>query len=430
MTHYHHDDHSCRKQVGNFKEPFLQFIHYSRVLICVVLSSFLLSCSPPPTEDERLLKIIDATSVHLMLGAKVLMVNPNDDAKVKQVQKSLAELAERNRASETGEISLSQALELTQLIYAIKQFGEAELALGKSSDLMLFEQLAQQENAALGTLSKEQDHALFLIVLNLMKLNPTTPFPITDEQLLYESWIADKAQFDDKVLDSMLRASQVSAYAVNELCDLAAEQVDWFTHANLGNVDLKPLIAEVSQLSVALARMQAHVPAVAGQMIALVMLPRIFEIMPHALRFKAHLDTAQCFTERGQSQQARVQKEAALEVLAALGVVDAELALFRAKLAYESGDLDSAAKHLKTAATSERLDARTQQDLGQLANNIHSPEQGLVNEYLNKLNLAAVLAQIIHRRLSDEGVYQNLIQSPEYQRFKVMWQSAVSKVGM
>ena len=388
-------------------------------LLTVLLVTGLIACSEEKSDEERIKKVIDSTSVHLMLGLKIIAVNPNSDPEIIETQRALEQIlvAPTTNKDQQG-LSLAEAAQLAQIAYQAKRLGAAEVELGRSSEFNFMNAITtKNKNEDQEPIPLTHEHAMTLVALNAIKLHPTLPLPITQEQLLYEAWMAKDATFNDDYMDVLVKVSQVSAFANNDFCDLARDKSNWFTQGNLKEVNKSTVMGSVAGIA-ALGRAAAHAPEAVAIIIPILLAPAILELLPNALRLKAHIDTAQCFDERGDQVLALEQKKYAVDTLEAMGVPETELAMYRTSIAYQSGDLDAAGEYLKIAANSQLIDTRTQSDLTLLANNLNTPDDKLVAKYLSKLDLSLTLVKIINQRLIDEGIYQQLENSLDLKRLE------------
>ncbi len=394
---------------------------FSSLFFILLLSS----CSAQKSDEERIIKDIDTTSVHLITGLKLITTNPYKDPEITTVKNNFNAIFESIKSRHSSEnLSLLELGRLAKIAYSAKGIGAIEVAKGKSSEfLFLFNLIAPSKQPEYTTLTKEQrqelsntvkqDHALTLAGLYAFKLHPALPLPITQETLLYEAWMADDIEFDEIYFNIILRGLQASTFARNDYCDFAERNAEYLRNTPMAPVNIDRLETRISSL-LGLGRLAAHVPEAAAVIIPIALLPAAIELLPNVVRVMAHLQTASCFDKRDNPSKMLKQQEFALDALSNTGIPESELALFRAGLAYNSNDLTSAKKHLLEVKNSKILDERSKKDILLLASNLDTPDPSLVERYFSSTYLTLAVGKILNQRISDAGFYDNLGNSKAF----------------
>lgn len=189
--------------------------HFVCLSMVVILFS---ACSEEKSDSERILEDTDSASVHLALGMKIITSNPNSDPDITAAQETLRHIIDATKSTtpEAG-LNLLQIGQLAKVAYQAKQLGAEEVGLGKQSNFKYLSHLfATDENSQEITLTVEQDHALTLAALYILKLQPAVPIPVSRETFLYEAWMAGNTEVSDKTINGFLRAAQVSTFANND----------------------------------------------------------------------------------------------------------------------------------------------------------------------------------------------------------------------
>ncbi len=377
----------------------------------------LMACSEEKSDEERILEDIDSTSVHLTVGLKVIVSNPENDPDIVAAQETIQKILKASpEQNGTDGLSLSEMGQLAKIAYQAKSLGEKEVALGKSSDFRFLTILGRLgENTSKPAFNVEQDHAMTLAGMYLLKIYPAIPLPITKKTLLYEAWMSGNAEVDNEFVNGLLLSAQIATFAKNDYCDFAWKKTEAMRKIKIKKINTEA-IKENFQSSAALGRIAAHAPQLVGPLTAIILAPTILEMTPGTLKIIAHVEVAGCFDRKGNVNKALTQYEYAIETMGDMGVPENELAIFKAFISYKKKDFDEARKHLKNAAKSELLDKRSKQDLIELAENIESPDDSMIDEYLSSTRLTIAFGEIIHQRLIDEGVYDNIKDMAQLKR--------------
>jgi len=382
----------------------------------------LTACSDVKTDDERILEEIDSTSVHLALGLKIITSNPNNDPEIATAQKTIEEIFEAAASPErTDGLSFTELGRLAKIAYQAKELGSTEVSLGKKTDFRFLSNLLfSEQNANGATLTVEQDHAITLGIMYMLNLHPAIPLPISDKTLLYEAWMAGDTKLENNFLDDVLRAAQISTFASNDFCEFAAQKANSLRKNKMKKVDVEKIKASFSALTGA-GRAAAHAPEILSFIIPLLLAPAVIELTPGVIRVIAHSQTAGCYERIKNTSEALKQYEYSLDVMEHMGLPEHELALLKASISYKKKDFDTARKHLKTAAKSNLLDERSKQDLVMLSDDLQSPDESLVAKYFGSASLALTMSQIIHQRLVDEGVYDDIRNSEQVKKLEMLY---------
>jgi len=407
---------------SNFiKEKRVKTTKYLSITAASILL-ILTACSEQKTDDERILEEINSTSVHLALGLKIITTNPDNDPEITAAQEKVKEIlkASENKGHSDG-LSITELGRLAKIAYQAKKLGAAEVALGKQTDFRFLAQLLSSEkNTAGDKLTIEQDHALTLGFMYMLNLHPAIPLPISDKTLLYEAWMAGDTKLENSFLDDVLRAAQISAFASNDFCKFAAQKSENLRKNKMEKVNLENVKESFAALTGA-GRAVAHAPEMLGFLAPIILAPTVIELTPGVIRVIAHSKTASCFERLKNTGEALKQYEYTLEVMENMGLPEPELALLKASISYKKKDFDTTREHLKNAAKSKLLDERSKQNLVTLANNLQSPDESLVAKYFGSANLALTMGQIIHNRLADEGVYDDILNNEQLKSLELLY---------
>ena len=394
-------------------------------LISLFFLAVLSGCSPQQTDEQRIIKEVDATSVHLITGLKLIVTNPYDDPDISAVKSNLNAILENQKSRPSSEgLSFLELSRLAKVAYQAKEIGATEVAKGKSSEFLFLTSLALQNKLPkYSNLTEEQhqelskmvkqDHALTLAGLYGFKLHPVLPVPITQKTLLYEAWMADDVEFKETYFNIILRGLQASTFARNDYCDFAQDNAEYLRNTPIAPINIDRIKSGLSSM-LGLGRVAAHAPEAAAILIPIALLPAALELLPNVVRVMAHLQTASCFDKRDNPSKMLRQQEFALDALGNTGIPDSELALFRAGLAYKSGDLATAKEHLLDVENSKMLDERSKSDILLLAKNLDTPDPSLVERYFSSTYLTMTIGKILNQRISDAGFYDNLGNSKAF----------------
>lgn len=377
----------------------------------------LMACSEEKSDEERILEDIDSTSVHLTLGLKIIASNPGNDPDIIAAQETIQKILKASPAENNSDgLSLSEIGQLAKIAYQAKGLGEKEVALGKTSDFRFLTILGRfGKNASRPVFNVEQDHAMTLAGMYLLKLYPAIPLPVTKKTLLYEAWMSGDTEVDNEFVNELLLSAQTATFAKNDYCDFAWRKTEAMRQIKIKKINTEA-IKENFLSSGAIGRIAAHAPQLIAPLTAIILAPTILEMTPGTLKIIAHVEVAGCFDRKGNVNKALTQYEYAIETMEDMGVPENELAIFKAFISYKKKDFDETRKHLKNAAKSELLDKRSKQDLIKLADNIESPDDSMVDEYLSSTRLTITFGKIINQRLIDEGVYDNIKDMAQLKR--------------
>ena len=401
----------------------------------LILTSLLLfACTDEDlSDDERIQSEVDTASVHLTTGLKILVTNPYDDPEIftsLNKVKAILDGLEKN-----DPLSLLEMGKLAKIAYSVKGYGETEVALGKKSEFIFLHELSRDKSKdSSDSISKaalpsavEFDHAMTLVAMFLLKLQPAAAFSISNKALLYEAWMAGNVELDNPVLFSVFKSSQVNAFARNGFCDFAKNVAKQLSEINASDtkVDIATIKANIVAMT-GLGRAAAHAPGVAA-ILPVALLPGIIELLPGSVRVLAHIETANCFSDKGSHEEdVHQQHQYAVDALIAMSVPEVEVAILRASLAYKQGEINATAKYLKVASTSRYLDSRSKQDLLALSNNIQSPDQALIKEYLSSTYMALAVGKIITQRAIDSGLYDELMKNEKLAKYLKIFNALLS----
>jgi hypothetical protein len=217
------------------------------LITSVVLSLAGCLCSREPTDEERLMKQIESTKVHVYVALKVALAGGADDQATRDARQKARALVEklgqaRRGDGEAGSVGLGDAVDLGKALWELRQTG-ARIVRGEGEEsgtvipAVLAEAGARPELVA--AIDANGEHALFLIVMSVLKVHPRSPIPIPAEILLYEAWKTDPSKVKIPGMVAPLHAVKAWVYGTNGYCDLARTESGAAEKAGLDPAQLK-----------------------------------------------------------------------------------------------------------------------------------------------------------------------------------------------
>jgi hypothetical protein len=273
------------------------------------------------SDEEILRERIDTTSVYMYVAAKIAIVKADSSPEAAEAKKLLLSVLEKTArkpaatpaaAQPKGEEAKLGAADLAKLaaeLWKLRAVGKKVVQSGKEDELTPVLPILL-EGTNLGALAPlidlNDEHALFLIALFALKMHPKSPAPVPPEILLYEAWMTHADKLKIEGIASFVHAIKASAYATNDLCDLAATEG--------GHID-------VGRETGALAKSLALFGAKADDKEA-AELERAITLVAHGL-------TGACYLKRNEEHKAVPEVEKATKAAEELGVAPEETAKLR-----------------------------------------------------------------------------------------------------
>jgi hypothetical protein len=375
------------------------------------------SCTPP-TDDERLRERLDALKVHLYLGLKVAAAGDPANEDIASARRLLVSIDPAHRAQgpaqqvTVGDV-FNDTVALTRALLALRALGLAEFAHfpGSTDDSLFLREALRAADAATDVDAdadaldaptlRAYEHAVLTLLLVVAKVHPRTPTPIPVEFILYEARATDAARIDLEPLQQMLRGARAYTYGSEDFCDLASADTSWLTEHPV------PVDPDVV---LAIGRGAAHSGEAALLLAGMVALPP-------ALQLAAHGSTAACFHGRDDIDAMNVEVQRMVDLAVAWGVPDTEVAVVRAYLAYQHGDLDETRRQLELADASVLLDEQGRAELRELREGL-TTNPGLLEGYYNKAFFVTWAIRVSVHRLEQAGAFDALAQTPAFVRVR------------
>lgn len=393
-----------------------------RLALALLLVASCLRCScTPPSDEERLRARVDTLKVHLYLGLKVAAAGDPANDDIADARRLLANAnAAVQGGPSPGEPSavdvFHDTVALTRALLALRRLGVAEFTnYPGASDASLFlrQLLATNATPAADGQTPDPDtlradeHALITLLLVVGKVHPRTPVPVPVELILYEARVTDAERLALEPLQQTFRAARAYTYGSEDLCDLAAADTAWLA-AHPVSVDPNVIMG--------FGRVVAHAPDSAALLAAMFALPP-------ALQLVAHGSTAACYQGRDDTDAMNVEVQRMVDLAAAWGVPDTELAAVRAYLAYHEGDLEETRRQLALAEQSALLDEQGRGELRTLREGLSS-DPGLFASYYNQAFFATWAVRVSVHRLDQAGAFDALWESPPFVRMRAIVEDA------
>lgn len=385
-----------------------------RLWLCVV-GLVALGCSPA-TDEERLKEEVDATPAHLFVALKKAVAADPGDPAVQQAREFLDAVlrpindwasqpaaAQGAATSPPRSVSVAETLALGKALLALRGIGAEELRKWRGSTLSV---LAGRESLNDDSLGLPSEHAMLLMLLTASTLDHKAPVPVPRAALLYEAYMMGEEPLPEAEFEPIARALQAYVYASGELCDLAQSATTALAaHAPTpGGAQLQTLTLGL----LGVGRVAAHAPE-AGRAVVIVLL---LENLPWISRLLAHSATARCLEQRDEPERALREWQRALDVAESVGIPAEELALFRAYVAYKAGRMDEVRGQLTQAKQSQLLDDPAKRELDLLLEHFDPAQRSALDDFFEPVLLTGHVGGIIHRRLNQQGVYDELARLP------------------
>lgn len=385
------------------------------LLFCLALASSGMGCkcSEKLTDEQRLKKQLDTSSVHLYVATKVAVTKAGTDPEVKKAREQLLALIKATRAKQgadgeapTGKrphkLSFKELAGLVKAIWKLKKTGEQLVRAGKEDDLqpllpILLAELKAPPSLIKATADKNTDHALFFFVTALLKMHPKSPVPIPPEVVLYEAWNTDAAALKLPGFATPMHSLKAWSYGTNDYCDLAEKESDAVDRLSY---ERAPLLDSI--------RLMSADPPTA-------FVDRL-EQFDAAARAIAHAGVVLCHLKRGDDKKARPALKKMVAMMEKLGASPEELEYMHAVI--DCGGDDSEVK--KGLARIKRIEARTgakkgdKEQLDALRAYCEASDE-TSGERTRKIALAGKLIRVVMHHAKKHGGDEALEKSPIFE---------------
>ncbi|MBN2525993.1 MAG: hypothetical protein JXR76_06330 [Deltaproteobacteria bacterium] len=232
-------------------------------------------CSEKLSDEERLLRRVDSSKVHLYVATKVAITKVDADPKVAKAKQQLMKLigtwsttakprqpvapSESSGDSDASvkensdaQISPGELLTIGRHLWNLKQTG-ADIVRGEGEDTLLpalpvLLKAAGANGPLVERINMPTEHALFYLVFSILKFHKTSPVPIPEEILLYEAWHTDPEKISFAGLAPAFHALKAWTYGANDFCDLSAKEADAAAAKPLNDAQL---MSDLQMLSLA-----------------------------------------------------------------------------------------------------------------------------------------------------------------------------------
>ncbi|NUP10113.1 MAG: hypothetical protein HOW73_29030 [Polyangiaceae bacterium] len=361
---------------------------FSFLFIVVLVLGFGASgCSCARKSDEEILKErIDTTSVHLYLAAKLAILKADQSPDAKVARDHLLEAA---AAARDGRFDLSAAedwkrlVDLAQALWKLREDGQRMLESGEDNEPILPALLGATEKEALPPALKELDknleHGLLLLTMFTLKFHPSSPVPIPEEVMLYESWMTDASNLKVVGIGHFMHAIKAVVYGQNELCDLSKKEAAKAGESDAAPAELKEALRALTGNEIATSDAESKEAFAAARAVA-------------------HGMAGLCYMKRKEKPKALDELEKFCEAAEEAGLPGHETAVVRAAIAIEKGDKEKAKKALDDLDANPDADPASKERAAELRKQLD--DDGIGAEYLTKADLGTLVVATLAKRSS------------------------------
>jgi hypothetical protein len=387
-----------------------QSVMMAALLLAAAASSSSCLCSRDETDEERLKKRLDTTSVHVYVALKVALTQGATDPAAAQARDRARALFDSLRASRRsgeggGEAAakpgLGDALELGKALWGLRETG-ARIARGEGDDQVgpLLPGLLAEAGASpelIAAIDANAEHALLLSVMAVLKAHPRSPVPVPVEIVLYEAWKTDPEALKIPGTAAPLHAVKGWLYGTNGFCDLAQTEAAAVERAN---IDPAELVRGLELLGV------PRPTGAEGQATDLAWLDPALEAIGYGA-------VAICNMDRGDDEKARAATRKLLAAARRAGIDGEELQYLEAYV--ECGEDDPAAgrKRLERLLAARGGKLADHEDLQVLGAYCEAAD-ATSNEKLRKVVLAAKLVAIAFEKVEQAEAAERFEQTEAF----------------
>jgi hypothetical protein len=343
-------------------------------------------CSREQTDEERLKKQLDTTSVHVYVALKVALTR-----------------------TKTPELKLDDPVELGKALWELRETG-ARIVRGEGDDEVgpLIPGLLAEAGASpelVAAIDANGEHALFLLVMSILKSHPRSPVPVPVELVLYEAWKTNPSKIEVPGAAAPLHGVEAWIYGTNGYCDLAQAEADELTRTRFDPAELKR----------GLKLLGVEADPQAGD---------LGWIGP-ALEAIGHGSVAICNLERGDDPKARAATRKFIDAARRAGIQGEDLDFL--EIYVECGDDDPAAgrKRLDGLLAARGGKLTDHEDL-QLLGAYCEAADATSNEKLRKVVLAAKLVGIAFEKIEQAEASERFEQTEAFRAARDVAEAAES----
>ena len=396
-----------------------------------------------PSDEERLRKQIDTTSVHLWVATKAAVAGGDEEsadarARVLALMATYERLranAAREGREESPTVQAADVLALAAAVWKLRAVG-ARMVRGAEEGPPLLPVLLEARGVApsfAGLIDSDTDHALLLLGLAIAKLHPRAPVPVPEEILLYEGFHLDPDSLAVPTLHDPVRAVRAYVYSQCGYCNLAQADARALDAGAIDAVaglldDLggcgdeappAPTSARGSGPSAG-AAISPGCRSLAGDDLRRV---------GAAMRGIAHGGTAMCFLDKGDDPAAETELQAFVDASEQGGMAPEDLAVIRAYLAYRREDLAETRGQLMLAKQSQFVDESERAEIDRLIDRLDRDESDALAGYFDGVYLGAAVLGVVYHQLQEAGVFDALANAPAFHALRDFVLSATAGVS-
>lgn len=372
--------------------------------VCAIAASGCL-CSRERTDEERLAEQLDTTAVHVYVALKVALTSGADDPATREASQRARALLEKLRTSRSGggegaEVGVGDAVALAKALWGLRETG-ARIARGEGEEAgVLLPAVLARAGAPpelVAAIDANAEHALFLVVLSVLKVHPRSPVPVPEEIVLYEAWKTDPPQVAIPGAAATLHAVKAWVYGNNGYCDLAESETTAVERAGLDSAELTQGLALLGMTGRSEAGGAVDDLSWVGPMLELV----------------GHGAVAICNLDRGDDPKARAATRRFIASAREAGLAGEELEFLEAYVECGEGQAEAGRARLKKIAAARGGSEAQHEDLQMLGAYCEAAD-ATSNETLRKVVLAAKLAGLAFGKLQQSGAAEELERTDVY----------------
>ena len=337
------------------------------------------------TEDERLTAMLDSTVVHVYVGARTVVTGTSNDPALATARRALGEVL-----TATDDAPEKRLVRTAKLLAGLAEVGKNPLAQDRGPLVPALMTLVAPGATMPAGFGVDEDHAFLGASWWVLKAHPDAPgVPHMDLFSLWEVTRISERGLQASPMRAVARVIRAIQFADHDLCKKAAAE----TSALRGRgVSMRPAM----ELAGATGHSAAEV-----------------EQFDRVTRVAASGSTAICYLQRKDRPAALPHIEALTNDAAAVGVPATKVAMLRAYVAFEKGDVPGAIRALEQARQDPDLDAEDRATVQRLIGYLKKrSDTEFVAAVTDRAFLADVAARVVFRFAQQSGVGQQIRQSP------------------
>lgn len=387
------------------------------------------------TDEQRLRDRIDCTEVHLYVATKLALTGDGSNADVQRIRGLMAVAAvtsmqavaaavhaldgrtpeQRANAAPAVTFRPQDLATLVVALWHLRAEGARLVRTGADDQIpSVVLSIARDTHTQLspelrGILNTRSEHALFFMLLFMLKFDSHVPVPVPPELLLYEGYRTNPEQSQLPGMEGMLHGLKAYVYGTNDFCDLSHTESQAVDHFRANPANTARTLRALSE-----GRISTR--------------PEELQSFNDSVTVVGHGGSALCFIKRGEISNALTDLNAILDAFDRLGVSTDETAVLRAFIAYEQGRPADARAALARARQSTTISATTRAQIEALDSAIANNDQRAVRRVMNQLALAEIIARILYHRLERSGAIDELRQTAIYRQVDGYLRTASSTI--